>query len=425
MGGHRVDDQPRHHGEGAADAQSGDPHDYQELPEVVAGEQEEQHRDQRDHAAQREHQGGGGAPGDAGDHLAGQQAGGRERQQDEAGDHDRGAEAVTGGGRGLDVADHQGHQQVHPDARDQAGHVRGQDDGVAQHAQVDQRVGGAQLVPQPADQQQEGGGRHRPQPGAAPAPGLALAEYEQQADQGQAEQHRAERVERAPRALCRRGQDQGGQQQGQGADHGAEPEACVDAEGLGDQAGDRVAEADAGDGGDGEQRDVEREAAAGRLSRAVAMASGVSPSPTPCSARPATSQPKPSGSAASTLPSTTTPTAVRVTVRRCGPSPRRPSTGVATAPTSIVMVSDHWASESETWSTAAMVGIIGAPRLLITATTALRNTRTGTRARSRRVAWPVGVRMGAPSFVGDRVAEPVAGRWPRHLRGRQPGDVII
>ncbi len=43
--------------------------------------------------------------------------------------------------------------------------------------------------------------------------------------------------------------------------------------------------------------------------------------------------------------------------------------GVATAPTSIAMVSDHCASESETWWTAAIVGTSGAPRLLMTATT--------------------------------------------------------
>jgi hypothetical protein len=106
--------------------------------------------------------------------------------------------------------------------------------------------------------------------------------------------------------------------------------------------------------------------------RAVAMASGVSPRPSPCSARPAISQPRPSGSAASTLPARTTPSTTSTTVRRCRPSPRRPITGVATAPTSRVTVSDHWALVTETSLAAAIAGTSGAPRLLMTATSIAR-----------------------------------------------------
>jgi hypothetical protein len=58
--------------------------------------------------------------------------------------------------------------------------------------------------------------------------------------------------------------------------------------------------------------------------------------------------------------------------------------GVASAPTSSVMVSDHCASGSETRCAAAMVGIIGAPRLLTIATTMPRKTSVGTSARERK-----------------------------------------
>lgn len=61
-------------------------------------------------------------------------------------------------------------------------------------------------------------------------------------------------------------------------------------------------------------------------------------------------------------------------------------TGVAMAPTSIVTVSAHCAVETATWSSAAMVGMSGAPRLLTTATSMPSETRTGTRARGWRSA---------------------------------------
>lgn len=69
-------------------------------------------------------------------------------------------------------------------------------------------------------------------------------------------------------------------------------------------------------------------------------------------------------------------------------------TGVAMAPTSMVTVSAHCAVETATWSSAAMVGISGAPRLLTTATSIPRLTSTGTRARGWRSGAGVGAGVG-------------------------------
>src|SRR4051812_28206052 len=92
-------------------------------------------------------------------------------------------------------------------------------------------------------------------------------------------------------------------------------------------------------------------------------------------------QPRPSGSAASTPPATTRASTVRTTGRRCGPSPSRPMTGVATAPTSSVMVSVHCAAAGEAPVSAAIAGTSGAPRLLITATQVPMKISAGTRPR--------------------------------------------
>src|SRR4051812_43954523 len=91
--------------------------------------------------------------------------------------------------------------------------------------------------------------------------------------------------------------------------------------------------------------------------------------------------PRPSGSAASTPPATTRPRTARTTGRRRGPSPSRPTTGVATAPTSRVIVSVHCASAGEAPVSAAIAGTSGAPRLLITATQVPMKISVGTSAR--------------------------------------------
>src|SRR5689334_8621406 len=111
------------------------------------------------------------------------------------------------------------------------------------------------------------------------------------------------------------------------------------------------------------------------------MATGVRPSANPCSPRPAMIQPRPSGSAARTPPATTTARTTSTTGRRRGPSPSRPTTGVATAPTSSVMVRVHCAEAGEAPVSAAIAGTSGAPRLLMTATHVPMKISAGTRAR--------------------------------------------
>lgn len=116
---------------------------------------------------------------------------------------------------------------------------------------------------------------------------------------------------------------------------------------------------------------------AGRWLRAMAMVTGRSPSPTPWRPRPTTSTVNPLDTAESTQPITTTPRATTMTRLLRGPSARRPMAGVARAPVRRAAVSTHWAVLSETPSVAAMLGTRGAPRLLITATTAATSTKVG------------------------------------------------
>ena len=86
----------------------------------------------------------------------------------------------------------------------------------------------------------------------------------------------------------------------------------------------------------------------GTWSRATPIISAGRPSATPCAARPASSQPNGSGRTVTTLPATMTARAHRMTARRRRPDPSRPSTGVAMAPASSVMVSVHCALLSGT-----------------------------------------------------------------------------
>ena len=85
-----------------------------------------------------------------------------------------------------------------------------------------------------------------------------------------------------------------------------------------------------------------------RWSRAVAIINAIRPPPTPCAARPTSNTANGSGRTVSTLPATTTASVASTTVRRRGPEPSRPSTGVATAPASMAIVNVHCAAASET-----------------------------------------------------------------------------
>ena len=99
------------------------------------------------------------------------------------------------------------------------------------------------------------------------------------------------------------------------------------------------------------------------------MVSGMSASPTPCIARPAMSSGRVPATAASAPPTETMARHASVTVRRWRPSPRRPTIGVATAPTSSVAVSDHCALDTLACMSRAIEGISGAPRLEMIDTT--------------------------------------------------------
>lgn len=118
-----------------------------------------------------------------------------------------------------------------------------------------------------------------------------------------------------------------------------------------------------------------------RWSRAAPIISAVRPSPVPGAARPASSHPNPSGATVRALPATTMTSVVITAARRRGPEPSRPSTGVATAPASRVMVRVHWALLRDTPKRVATLVISGAPRLPIAATTSAMNTSDGTSSR--------------------------------------------
>jgi len=76
-----------------------------------------------------------------------------------------------------------------------------------------------------------------------------------------------------------------------------------------------------------------------------------------------------------------TATAPTVVGRRSRPSPRRPISGVATAPASSVMVSVHCEAASETRSTCCTVGSSGVPRLATAVDWTARNTSTAASSR--------------------------------------------
>ncbi len=144
-----------------------------------------------------------------------------------------------------------------------------------------------------------------------------------------------------------------------------------------------------------------RACSGGRFRRAMAMATGRSPRPTPCRARPMISTVKPLDTAASTQPTTTAPRATRITARWRGPSASRPITGVASAPVSRVMVRIHSPVLSDTPSARDRVGMRGAPRLDTTAIRDPDSTRVGTSSRRRsegRSSAPIG--SGEPVSAG-------------------------
>ena len=149
------------------------------------------------------------------------------------------------------------------------------------------------------------------------------------------------------------------------ADDGAEPEGGDRPRCVGDQAAERVAGADPGGGADRQQRDdAARRARAGRWSRAAAIASGTSPRPTPCIARPATSTGAVGERGDDAAGGDDGEAAGERLAAAVGPSPSRPRIGAAIAPASSAAVSDHCAALSETLRSSAIVGMSGAPSAL-------------------------------------------------------------
>ena len=154
-----------------------------------------------------------------------------------------------------------------------------------------------------------------------------------------------------------------------------EPERRVEAQGLGEQPDQRVADADAGGSGDADHRDRRPRAVRGQASRATAVASGTRPSPTPCSARPARNTANPVGSADSTQPASITATAPSDGPAAQPPVAEAAHGGVATAPASSVMVSVHCErGQRDVLDPLRRSGSSGVPRLATAVDWTARNT---------------------------------------------------
>ena len=103
-----------------------------------------------------------------------------------------------------------------------------------------------------------------------------------------------------------------------------------------------------------------------RCRRARAIVMGTVPYSRPCRARPMRKTAKFGASVATTDPTQMTLRLARRSRRVCGPSARRPMIGVATAPTSRLMVSIHCAVLTGTPNSAATDGTSSMPNELTT-----------------------------------------------------------
>src|ERR1700721_662158 len=146
---------------------------------------------------------------------------------------------------------------------------------------------------------------------------------------------------------------------------------------------------------------VRRACTGGRVRRAVAMATGRSPRPTPCRARPMSSTVNPLDTAETTQPTTTATRATRITARWRDPAASRPLTRGARAPGRGGRGRIPSPGLSDTPSACDRVGIRGAPRLDTTAIRDPDSTRVGTSSRRRgdlRSPGPIG--SGEPVSAG-------------------------
>src|ERR1700731_2070337 len=147
---------------------------------------------------------------------------------------------------------------------------------------------------------------------------------------------------------------------------------------------------------------VRRAESGGRLRRAIAMATGKSPRPTPWKARPMINTVNPLDTAETTQPTPTEARAARMTARWRDPSASRPITGVATAPPRRVTVRIQCPVLNDTPLARDRVGTRLAPRLPTTDIRDPDNTRVGTKSRRRseaRSSAPLGSDLSTDSTV--------------------------
>lgn len=119
----------------------------------------------------------------------------------------------------------------------------------------------------------------------------------------------------------------------------------------------------------------------GTMSRMIDTPTAMVPRPRPCSPRPSRNGSRLVASAQTTDPSATAAMLATRTRRLPNMSPRRPAIGVATAPTSSVIVSVHDALLDEVWTSSGSWGMSGTMMVCISATTMppAQSTATATR----------------------------------------------
>ena len=172
----------------------------------------------------------------------------RQGDEDQAREDDVGPEAVAAGRRDLDELDDDGEEEVHGHRDEEGGDVGGEHRPVPDLADVDERVGGPELVGHPEDHHHHAEDDEPEGAERGPAPPAPLAEDHRHPDHRGAEEGHAEVVEPPGPARRASGEHHHDERQGGGHHDRAEPEGRPVVEELGHHRGDRIAEAGA-DGG--------------------------------------------------------------------------------------------------------------------------------------------------------------------------------
>ena len=124
-----------------------------------------------------------------------------------------------------------------------------------QQPQLHERYGGVQLSADPGGRQDDGGGEQTQHPNGRPAPHAALGDGDQQRGERPRQQQCTEIVRARTGQVPARGHRPEHADQGAGGDDRPEPEALREAELVGDEAADRIADPDARRGADRQQGD--------------------------------------------------------------------------------------------------------------------------------------------------------------------------